>query len=385
MIPYGRQDISQADIDAVVEVLRSDWLTQGPAVPRFEEKLAAAVGAPHAVAMSNATAALHVAAMALGLGPGKRLWTVPNTFVASANCGLYCGATVDFVDIDARTRNMDTVALAAKLEAAEATGTLPHIVVPVDFAGTSVDLVEIRRLADRYGFKIIEDASHAVGGSYRGKPVGNGELADVTVFSFHPVKIVTTGEGGAATTRSAELAERMRILRSHGITRDPTRMHGEPEGPWVYEQVMLGYNYRMTDMQAALGASQLDRLGAFVARRQEVAARYHALLTDLPVIRQYVPDDVVSALHLYMIELDESVNRPRADVFADLRAADIGVNVHYIPVHLQPWYRDLGFQPGDFPVAERYYARAITLPMYPGLTEDMQDTVVAALRKALRG
>ena len=382
MIPYGRQDISQADIDAVVETLRSDWLTQGPAVPRFEEKLGAAVGATHVVAMSSATAALHVACLALGLGPGDRLWTVPNTFVASANCGLYCGATVDFVDIDAVTRNIDVGLLAAKLEVAKAAGTLPKVVVPVDFAGTSVDMEEIRRLADLYGFAILEDASHAVGGSFRGRPVGSG-LADVTVFSFHPVKIVTTAEGGAAVTASAALAERMRELRSHGITRDPARMRGVPEGPWVYEQVDLGYNYRMTDLQAALGVSQLDRLGEFVAKRQAIAARYHDLLADLPVIRQYVPQDTVSALHLYVIELDEPVKRSRGAVFEAMRAAGIGVNVHYIPVHTQPWYRDLGFRQGDFPVAERYYSRALTLPMYPGLTETLQDEVVAALARAL--
>lgn len=385
MIPYGRQDVSQADIDAVVEVLRSDWLTQGPSVPRFEEKLGGLVDAPHVVAMSSATAALHVAALALGLGPGDRLWTVPNTFVASANCGLYCGATVDFVDIEAHTRNIDTAALAAKLERAAAAGTLPKIVVPVDFAGTSVDLVEIRRLADLYGFKILEDASHAVGGVHRGRPVGSGELADVTVFSFHPVKIVTTAEGGAATTRSAEIAERMRILRTHGITRDPARMRGEAQGPWYYEQVMLGYNYRMTDLQAALGVSQLDRLHHYVERRNAIAARYHERLADLPVIRQYVPQDTLSALHLYVIELDETVKRSRAEVFDAMRAAGIGVNVHYIPVHLQPWYRDLGFAPGDFPVAERYYERALTLPLHPGLDEAKQDRVIAALERALGG
>lgn len=383
MIPYGRQNISQADIDAVVEVLRSDWLTQGPAVPRFEEKLGSLVEAPHVVAVSSATAALHVAALALGLGPGDRLWTVPNTFVASANCGLYCGATVDFVDIDAITRSISIEALEQKLVAAEKAGTLPKIVVPVDFAGTSVDMGAIRRLADRYGFKILEDASHAVGGSWRNRPVGCGELADVTVFSFHPVKIVTTAEGGAATTRDAEVAERMRILRTHGITRDPARMRFEPEGGWVYEQVMLGFNYRMTDMQAALGASQLDRLREFVDRRQAVARRYEEKLRALPVLRQHVPTDGISALHLYMVELDDTVKRSRREVFDAMRAAEIGVNVHYTPVHLQPWYRDLGFRPGDFPVAERYASRALTLPMYPDLDEAKQDVVIDALARAV--
>jgi UDP-4-amino-4,6-dideoxy-N-acetyl-beta-L-altrosamine transaminase len=379
MIPYGRQDISSADVEAVAEVLRSDFLTQGPAVPRFEDKLGRIVEAPHVVAFTSATAALHVACLALGLGPGDRLWTVPNTFVASANCGLYCGATVDFVDIDARTRNMDVEALATKLEAAERSGTLPKIVVPVDFAGTSADLAAIRALADRYGFSILEDASHAVGGSYRNRPVGSGAFADVTVFSFHPVKIVTTGEGGAATTRSAETAHRMRLLRSHGISRDPADMTAPPEGPWSYEQVMLGYNYRMTDIQAALGVSQLDRLESFVAKRQDVARRYHDLLADLPVIRQFVPEGTRSALHLYVVELDNAPGPSRAEVFSGMRAAGIGVNVHYIPVHLQPWYRKLGFARGDYPVAEAYYGRALTLPLYPGLTDEMQDHVVGVL------
>lgn len=386
MIPYGRQDINQDDIDAVTEALRSDWLTQGPAVPRFEAALGEVCGAPHVVATSSATAALHIAALALGLGPGERLWTVPNTFVASANCGLYCGAEVDFVDIDPLTRNMSVSALAAKLEAARQTGSLPRVVIPVDFAGTSVDLQAIRSLANEYGFSILEDASHAVGGRYRNHPVGDGELADISVFSFHPVKIVTTGEGGAASTRSEELATRMRVLRSHGITRDVAAMSANPHAadePWYYEQIDVGNNYRITDLQAALGASQLRRLPQFLARRQEIAARYHHILRDLPVIRQFVPDDTYSALHLYVIELGDEVKRTRRAVFNAMREQGIGVNVHYIPVHLQPVYRGLGFKPGDFPAAERYYDRALTLPLYPGLTEAMQDQVVEALKRAI--
>ncbi len=389
MIPYGRQDINQDDIDAVSEALKSDWLTQGPAVPRFEVALGEVCGAPHVVATSSATAALHIAALALGLGPGERLWTVPNTFVASANCGLYCGAEVDFVDIDPLTRNMSVPALADKLEAARQTGSLPRVVIPVDFAGTSVDLQAIRSLANEYGFSILEDASHAVGGRYRNHPVGDGELADISVFSFHPVKIVTTGEGGAASTRSEELATRMRVLRSHGITRDAAAMSGvNPHAanePWYYEQIDIGNNYRMTDFQAALGTSQLRRLSHFLARRQEIAARYHHILRDLPVIRQFVPDDTYSALHLYVVELTDDVKRTRRDVFRSMREQGIFVNVHYIPVHLQPVYRGLGFKPGDFPAAERYYERALTLPLYPGLTEAMQDQVVEALKRAIDG
>ena len=383
MIPYGRQNISEEDVEAVVSVLRSDFLTQGPAVPRFEETLGTAVDAPHVVAFSSATAALHVACLALGLGPGGRLWTVPNTFVASANCGLYCGASVGFVDIDPATRNMSVPGLAARLEAAEREGKLPDIVVPVDFAGASADLSGVRALADRYGFRILEDASHAVGGSYRGRPVGDCQFADITVFSFHPVKIVTTGEGGAATTRSPDIARRMRLLRSHGVSRDPADMAGVSEGPWYYEQVMLGFNYRMTDIQAALGCSQLRRLAQFIDRRQEIAARYDDLLADLPVIRPFTPSDVRSALHLYVVELDDSAKVDRAKVFATIRAAGIGVNVHYIPVHLQPLYRALGFARGDFPAAERYYDRALTLPMFPDLTDQQQSQVVRALTSAL--
>jgi UDP-4-amino-4,6-dideoxy-N-acetyl-beta-L-altrosamine transaminase len=387
MIPYGRQDINQDDIDAVSEVLRSDWLTQGPAVPRFEAALGEICGAPHVVATSNATAALHIAALALGVGPGAPLWTVPNTFVASANCGLYCGAEVDFVDIDPQTRNISVPALAAKLEAARKADRLPRVVVPVDFAGTSVDLKAIRALANEYGFSILEDASHAVGGRYGNHPVGDGELADISVFSFHPVKIITTGEGGAATTRSDELATRMRVLRSHGITREASAMSGvnphAADEPWYYEQVDIGNNYRMTDFQAALGTSQLKRLPQFLARRQEIAARYHRLLKDLPVIRQFVPEDTYSALHLYVIELGDDAKRTRREVFRAMREQGILVNVHYIPVHLQPVYRGLGFKPGDFPAAERYYDRALTLPMYPGLTDALQDQVVDALKRAL--
>ena len=383
MIPYGRQDVSEADIEAVVAVLRSDFLTQGPMVPRFEEALGAIVEAPHVVAFSSATAALHVACLALGLGPGDRLWTVPNTFVASANCGLYCGAEVSFVDIDARTRNISVEALADALDVAEREDRLPKVLVPVDFAGTSVDLVAIRVLADRYGFKILEDASHAVGGTYRNRPVGAADLADIAVFSFHPVKIVTTGEGGAATTRSEELARHMRILRTHGISRDAADMVGPSEGPWYYEQVQLGFNYRMTDIQAALGVSQLQRLPEFVSRRREIAARYHRLLADLPVIRQYVPSDTGSALHLYVVELAPDAPIDRGEAFRAMRAAGIGVNVHYIPVHLQPFYRARGFRRGDYPIAERYYDRALTLPLHPRLTAGEQDHVIGTLSTIL--
>lgn len=380
MIPYGRQDITPEDIEAVVETLRSDFLTQGPAVPRFERTVADHVGAAHGVAANSATSALHIACLALGLGPGDWLWTSPVTFVASANCALYCGARVDFVDIDPATCNMSVAALEQKLETAQRENRLPKIVVPVHLCGQSCDMAGIADLSRRYGFSIIEDASHAVGGSYRNGKVGDGRYADVTVFSFHPVKIVTTAEGGMAMTNDPALAAQMGLLRSHGVTREPALMQRDPDGPWAYDQIELGYNYRMTDLQAALGVSQMGRIDAYVDRRRALAARYDALLAGLPLATIAQLPDAVSAFHLYPVRVDAGIRR---QVFEDLRAAGIGVNVHYIPVHLQPWYRAMGFGPGDFPEAERYYAEAISLPLYPTMTEAQQDEVVAALRKAL--
>lgn len=379
MIPYGRQDISSEDIAAVVAVLQSDFLTQGPAVPQFETVVASCCAAKYGVAVNSATSALHLACLALELKPGDRLWTSPNTFVASANCARYCGASVDFVDIDQRTLNLSPDALAIKLEQAEKTGSLPRVVVPVHFAGQSCDMAAIHALADSYGFRILEDASHAIGGRYQDQPIGNGRYADITVFSFHPVKIITTGEGGMALTHDAGLAEHMARLRSHGITRDIAAQAAV--GPWFYEQIELGFNHRMTDLQAALGLSQLARLSAYIAARRRLADRYDALLADLPLTTPWRDPAATSAWHLYVVRLNDA-SRRRA-VFEHLRAAGIGVNVHYIPVHLQPDYRRLGFGPGDFPVAEDYYSRAITLPLYPGLSDAEQDRVVSVLREAL--
>lgn len=378
MIPYGRQDISDADIAAVVEVLRSDFLTQGPAVPRFEAAVARSCGATHAVAVNSATSALHIACMALDLEPGDILWTVPNTFVASANVGVYCGADVDFVDIDPETYVMSVQNLESKLVEAEAAGRLPKIVMPVHFAGQSADMAAIAALARRYGFRVIEDASHAIGARYRDRPVGDCVHSDICVFSFHPVKIVTTAEGGLATTNDLELAARMELHRSHGVTRDPARMVGESEGGWYYQMVDLGYNYRMTEMQAALGLSQMKRLDAFVARRNALAERYDRVLADLPLTRPAQHPDSYSSYHLYPVQVAD-----RARVFADLRDVGIGVNVHYIPVHLQPYWAARGFAQGDFPNAETYYAHAISIPLYAGLSDKDQDTVVAALAHAL--
>jgi len=377
-IPYGRQAISAEDIDAVIGVLKSDFLTQGPAVPAFESTVAAHCGAAHAIAVNSATSALHLACLALDLGPGDRLWTSPNTFVASANCGRYCGAEVDFVDIEPATGNLSPQRLADKLQQADRAGRLPKVLVPVHFSGRSCAMNDIAPLARRYGVRIVEDASHAVGATYAGAPVGHCAHADITVFSFHAVKIVTTGEGGMLTTRDAGLAERLRRLRSHGITRDAARMTAPAEGAWYYEQIELGYNYRLTDIQAALGTSQMRRLGDFLARRRELATRYAAVLADKPLVLPPPSDE--SAWHLYVVQVEA---RRRRDVFDRMRAADIGVNVHYIPVHLQPYYRRLGFNPGDFPAAEAYYAGALTLPLHAGLADAQHDRVAAALSEAL--
>lgn len=386
MIPYGRQDVTQADIDSVVEVLRSDFLTQGPQVPRFEQAVAQHVGAGHALAVNSATSALHMACLALGLGPGDWLWTSPITFVASANCALYCGAEVDFVDIDPRTYNLCPQALERKLEEAERNGRLPKVVVPVHLCGQPCDMQAIHGLAKRYGFRIIEDASHAIGGRYQGEFIGNCGYSDITVFSFHPVKIITTAEGGMALTNDIALADKMALLRSHGITRDPLLMTHEADGPWYYQQIDLGFNYRMTELQAALGVSQMQRLDQFVAQRHELARRYDELLADLPVVTPWQHPDSYSGLHLYVIRLKlDDIRRTHRQVFESLRAQGIGVNLHYIPVHSQPYYQRMGFQSGDFPQAEHYYAEAISLPMYYGLSETMQDTVVQALREACIG
>lgn len=380
MIPYGQQDITEADLEAVRAVLLSDYLTTGPAVTAFEDAICAASDMPHAVAMNSATSALHVACAALGLGQGDILWTQPNTFVASANCGLYCGAQVDFVDIDPRRFTMCPKALAERLALAKAAGKLPKIVVPVHMCGQPADMEAIGALAQQYGFQIIEDASHAIGGHHLGRPIGSEPNTAITVFSFHPVKIVTSGEGGAAVTRDPALAERMALLRSHGITRDPERMTHEPDGPWYYQQVDLGWNYRITDIQAALGASQMNRLQEYIERRHAIADRYDAQLADLPVETPWRDPRSRSAFHLYVLRLKTGNRRA---VFEAMRAAGIGVNVHYIPVHLQPYYRAIGFSEGDFPESERYYEEAISIPMYPTLTEVEQDKVVRVLRKSL--
>jgi len=385
VIPYGRQDIDQSDIDAVVEVLRSDFLTQGPAVPRFESVVADHCSARHAVAVNSATSALHIACLALDVGPGDVVWTSPVTFVASANCARYCGADVDWVDIDPDTYNLSPVALEEKLIEANAEGRLPKVVIPVHLAGQSCDMERIHALGDEYGFRIIEDASHAIGGSYAGKPVGCCEFSDISVFSFHPVKIITTGEGGMALTNDSDLAERMALLRVHGITKDPKRMAGEkPDGPWYYEQQTLGYNYRMTDLQAALGVSQMTRLDAYVERRNAIADRYDEAFADLPLMTPHVDPLCTSAFHLCVIRLQTPDAARHRAFFERLRAAGIGVNLHYIPVYRQPdFVRQYGEHPG-LPEAEAYYASAISLPMFPTLSEEDQAEVVRVVRREVQ-
>ncbi|KTD24305.1 AHBA synthase [Legionella lansingensis] len=385
MIPYGRQNITEDDIAAVVEVLRSDWLTQGPMVPRFEQTVADKVGAKYAVAANSATSALHIACLALELGPGDWLWTSPNTFAASANCGLYCGAKVDFVDIDPHTYNLSVKALAEKLEHAEHLGTLPKIVVPVHFAGQSCEMAEIHALAQRYGFKIIEDASHAIGAQYKDKPVGSCIYSDIAVFSFHPVKIITTGEGGIALTNNANLAERMQRLRSHGITRDLKQMQDTQQGAWFYEQIELGFNYRMTDIQAALGVKQLERLEQFVTQRRHLAAVYDHSLAQLPLKRPFQHQSTCSSFHLYVIQVDPKHSPlDRNALFAYLRKSGIGVNVHYIPVYKHPYYRKLNFAEIFCSEAEQYYANAITLPLFFGLEASQQSEIIEVLTKVLQ-
>lgn len=380
MIPYGRQDISEDDIQAVIEVLRSDFLTQGPVVPEFEKTFAEYCGAGYAVAVNSATSALHIACLALGVGPGDVVWTTPITFVASANCARYCGADVDFVDIDPRTYNLSVERLAEKLELAQAKNKLPKVLIPVHLAGQSCDMKAINALSKKFGFRVIEDASHAIGGSYLGEKIGSCRYSDITIFSFHPVKIITTGEGGMAVTNDAELVKKMARLRSHGITRYAAEMTHAPDGPWYYQQIELGFNYRMTELQAALGVSQMKRLDQFVTQRHVVAERYNRLLADSSIVTPWQHPDAYSGYHLYIVRVppDKAGSRHKT-VFENLRAGGVGVNLHYIPVYCQPYYERMGFEREDFPEAERYYSEAISLPMYPGLTIEQQQEVVRLL------
>jgi UDP-4-amino-4,6-dideoxy-N-acetyl-beta-L-altrosamine transaminase len=383
MIPYGRQQINEDDIQAVIDVLRSDWLTQGPCVPRFEETMCKLVNAQFATAVNSATSALHLACLALGVKQGDHVWTSPNSFVASSNCVLYCGASIDFVDIDNRTYNLSIDALTAKLHTAKQNNQLPKVVIAVHFAGQACDMKPIFELSQQYGFSIIEDASHALGGSYKDQSIGCGQFSDITVFSFHPVKIITTGEGGIAVTNNPALHHVMQSLRSHGIEREPTQLHNKNEGPFYYEQQQLGFNYRLTDIQAALGISQLARLPDFITTRKGIAAQYDEALTDLPLILPYQQTNTQSAWHLYVIQLIKNVTITRKELICRLRDMGIFAQVHYIPIHLQPYYQGLGFKKGDFPVCEDYYQGTVSLPIFPDLTKQDQQTVINTLHTLL--
>jgi len=384
MIPYGRQNITENDIDAVVDVLKSDYITQGMVVPEFEKSIAKYCGATYAVAANSATSCLHLACLALGVGKGDLVWSTPITFVASLNCALYCGAKVDFVDVDPQTYNLSVKCLEEKLIKAEKIGALPKVVIPAHLCGQSCDMESIHRLAQKYGFKIIEDASHAIGGKYKNEPIGNCRFSDITIFSFHPVKIITTGEGGMALTNNADLASKMALLRSHGITRDPNQMTHQADGPWYYQQVDLGFNYRMTDIQAALGVSQMSRLDQYIKARHELAQNYDKKLADLPITIPWQHPDCYSSFHLYVIRLQlNNIDKTHRQVFESMRDQGIGVNLHYIPVHTQPYYQQMGFNVGDYQAAEQYYSEIMSIPMYPMLSKDQQNMVIDALYVAL--
>lgn len=382
-IPYGRQDITKEDIDAVVKTLQSDYLTQGPVVEKFETSLKNYCDAKYSIAVNSATSALHIACLAIGIQKGDIVWTSPITFVASANCALYCGASIDFVDINFDTNNICIDALKEKLKKAKSENCLPSVLIPVHMCGTCCDMESIFNLSKEYGFKIIEDASHAIGGKYKNSKIGESKYSDITVFSFHPVKIITTGEGGAALTNNKEIFKKLALFRSHGVTRDSSQMTKMPEGDWYYEQTELGFNYRMTDIQAALGVSQISRIDSYVSKRNEIAEYYDKNLSYLPIELPKTPDDVYSSYHLYIIKLSQDASIKRKELFNFLRNNKIGVNVHYIPVHLQPYYKKRGFSEGDFPEAERFYRQAISLPLHPNLSKKDQDFIIDTLKNYL--
>lgn len=384
MIPYGKQEITEADIEAVIKVLKSDFITQGPVIPAFEKAVATYCGANHSIAVNSATSALHIACRALGVSKGDVVWTSPISFVASSNCALYCDANIDFVDIDPKSYNLSVEKLEDKLIEAEKQGRLPKVVIPVHLTGQSCEMEKIHSLSKQYGFKIIEDASHAIGGRYQDRPVGCCQYSDITVFSFHPVKIITTAEGGMALTNDKDLAEKLALLRNHGVTRDPASMQSTDHGPWYYEQIDLGFNYRLTDLQAALGLSQLERLDEYIGRRHDVSNNYNEALADLPLTLPWQHPETYSAFHLYVIRLKlDEIHKSHREIFEELRSKDIGVNLHYIPIHTQPYYQELGFESGDFPNAEQYYQEALSLPLYPTINEDDFNSVIEAVKEVL--
>ena len=380
MIPYGKHLVDEDDIDAVVDVLRNQFLTQGKVVPQFEQALCNYTGAKYCVAVNSATSGLHVACLAAGVGTGDLVWTVPNSFVASANCALYCGASIDFVDINPTTRNIDVSALENKLQQAASQNRLPKVLIVVHFSGLSCDMQSIRSLTQKYSIVLIEDAAHGLGGSYQQSKIGSCVYADMAVLSFHPVKSITSAEGGAVLTNQSGLHEKLKLFAKHGVTKDPEQYQGESHGPWYYQQLELGYNYRLSDMQAALGLSQLKKLDSFMQKRAEIAKVYDEALVNLPLKLPVVESQSQSAWHLYMVEL---TLHDRQDIYQQLHAKGVGVNVHYIPIHLQPYYQQLGFKQGDFPVSEHFYQHALTLPLFPSLTDEEQTKVIDTLREIL--
>lgn len=380
MIPYGKQDINQQDVDAVIDVLKSDFLTQGPKVPDFEQAIADKSNAKHAVAVNSATSALHIANLALGVGIGDLVWTSPVTFVATANSALYCGASIDFVDIDLCSGNMSVIALEKKLIVARNNNTLPKVVIPVHLAGQSCDMEQIYALSQEFGFRIIEDASHAVGGQYHANPIGSCQYSDICIFSFHPVKIITSAEGGMALTNSDKIAEKLKLFRSHGIVSDQNRMTEQSHGPWYYQQIALGFNYRMSDLQAALGLSQLDRIDSFINKRNQLAKVYDQAFSQTNLVTLTSKSDRLSSYHLYIVLLAEANTELHKQTIIQLREQGLCAHVHYIPVHLQPYYKEFGFNPGDFPNAEEYYQRAISLPLHPQLTSQEQEYIIEQVK-----
>jgi UDP-4-amino-4,6-dideoxy-N-acetyl-beta-L-altrosamine transaminase len=380
-LPYGSHLITEQDIAAVTSALLSPQITQGPLVPQFESEVASLIECQYAVAFNSATSALHVACLALDLCPGDWLWTSPTTFVASANCALYCGANIDFVDIDIRSGLMDTALLEHKLKIAKSQNKLPKIIIPVHLSGTSCDMQKISSLSSEYGFSVIEDASHAIGASYRSQPVGSCLYSDICIFSFHPVKIITTAEGGLASTNSSILHRRMQELRSHGITKDTSKFINKNSPPWAYEQQYLGMNYRLSELHAALGISQLSRLSNIVDRRNELLVRYKQSLSDLPLTFLEIPTDCRSSVHLCIVRFDDELPATQLNFYNYFHQNNIGVQVHYTPVHLQPYYQSLGFKSGDFPNSERYAQSSMSLPLYPSISDSDFLRVVKLTRE----
>ena len=384
MIPYSRQNISEEDITAITDVLKSDYLTQGPKTPEFEKIVSEYCGVKYGCAVNSATSGLHIACLALGVGKGDIVWTSPISFVASSNCALYCGATVDFVDIDSLSNNMSVISLEEKLILAKKKGNLPKVVIPVHLSGKSCDMERIHDLGREYDFKIIEDASHAIGASYKNQKVGSCSYSDITVFSFHPVKIITTCEGGMCMTNDGDLYNLLLRYRSHGITRHSEEMKNKPDGLWYYEQLNLGYNYRLNDLQSVLGISQMQKLDSFVKERNIIATSYNGLFSRSQIDLPKIKSENYSSWHLYIIRINSNNNGlNRNFVFEKLRNNGVYVNVHYIPIYRHPYYQKMNFKLKDYPEAEKYYKEAISIPIFPGMTSEQQEKIISIISEPI--